>query len=162
MSSPMAHAKPLAFLVLLTIALTGCATRGAVKLGEQAELAQQYDRAVLEYTRALQDDPDDRDAQQGLARTKLRAALEHYTRARRLEAAGRLDEALLELQVAAELNPGDPNVEEMLNEVRQKVRDQIATRRDGKTDLEALIERSQTFEPVGFELPNVTLPSSLV
>ena len=159
----MAHlTKRLSFVLLLTIALTGCATRGALRLGEQAELAQDYDRAVLEYTRALQAAPDNRSARQGLERAKLRAALDHFTRGRRLEAAGRLDDALQELQLAAELNPGDPNVGEMLEDVRTKLRDKIAVSRAGKTELEALIERSQTFQPEGFELPtDVRLPPSL-
>jgi tetratricopeptide (TPR) repeat protein len=117
----MAHAtRRFAFLVLLTIALAGCAARSAVRLGQDAELAQEYDRAVLEYTRALQADPDDRDARQGLARSKVRAALEHFTRARRLEIGGRLDEAVVELQLAAQLNPTDPNIEDLLADVQAK------------------------------------------
>ena len=52
--------------LLLAIALAGCATTAALRSGERAELAQDYDRAVVEYTRALQANPDNRAARQGL------------------------------------------------------------------------------------------------
>src|SRR5687767_7187666 len=108
--------------VLPAILLTGCATTAALRSGERAELGQNFDLAVVEYTRALQEDPDNRDARQGLERSKLRAAQDHFMRGRRFHGTGRLDEALVELQVAAELNPGDPNVEELLALVRTQLR----------------------------------------
>ena len=159
----MAHAtKRLPLLVLLTVALSGCATTAALRSGERAELAQDYDRAIVEYTRALQADPDDRGARQGLDRSRLRAAQVHFTRGRRFYAGGLLNEALVELQLAEELNPGDSNVGELLNGVRTQLRTRIAVAREGKTDLETLIERSQNLQPLGFDLPaNVRLPASL-
>ena len=49
-------------LFLLAIFVAGCATTAALRSGERAELAQDYDRAVVEYTRALQGNPDYRGA----------------------------------------------------------------------------------------------------
>jgi general secretion pathway protein D len=133
-----------------------------VRAGERAELAQDYDRAVIEYTRALQTDPDNPDARQGLERARLRAAQDHFTRGRRHHAAGRLEEALVELQTAVELNPGDPNVNELLDSVRAQLRTKVAVSRGAKTELETLIERSRTMEPPGLALPSdIRLPSSL-
>jgi predicted TPR repeat methyltransferase len=57
-------------LLLLSLLLAGCATTVAVRAGQRAELAQDYDRAVIEYTRALQANPDNRDARQGLDRSR--------------------------------------------------------------------------------------------
>jgi general secretion pathway protein D len=152
-----------AVLILLTVLVAGCATTAALRNGERAELAQEYDRAVVEYTRALQRDPDNRAARQGLQRSKLRAAEEHYTRARRFHASGRFDEALVEVQLAAELNPGDSNIDQLLREVRAGLRTKIAVAREGKTELETLIERSRTLQPPGLELPpDVKLPQSLM
>jgi general secretion pathway protein D len=146
----------------LTLFAAGCATTAALRSGERAELAQEYDRAVVEYTRALQSDPDNRSARQGLERAKLRAAEEHFTRGRRFHAAGRYDEALVELQLAAELTPGAANVEDMLAEVRAALRNKIAVAREGKTQLESLIERSRSLQPPGLDLPpDVKLPASL-
>ena len=148
--------------VLLTVALSGCATSAALRSGENAELAQDYDRAVVEYTRALQANADDRSARQGLDRARLRGAQDHFTRGRRFHADGMLNEALVELQLAAELNPTDSNIEALLVSVRTQLRNTIAVTRRGKTELETLIGRSQTLRPSGFDLPSeVRLPASL-
>jgi general secretion pathway protein D len=159
----MAHATRHALLLLLTLVVSGCATTAALRSGENAELAQDYDRAVVEYTKVLQEDPDNRAARLGLERAKLRAAEEHFTRGRRFHAAGRYDEALVELQLAAELNPGASSIEDLLGQTRVALRNRIAVAREGKTQLESLIERSRTLQPPGLELPpDVKLPQSLM
>jgi general secretion pathway protein D len=151
----------LAPVLALTVALSGCATAGLLSSARNAELVQNYDQAVVDYTRVLQRDPDNSEARQGLMRSKLRAAEEHFLRGRRFEAAGRLNEALLELQLGAELNPTDPNIANLLNSVDAQLRTPRAARA-GKTELETLIERSRTLQPPGLELPaDVRLPTSL-
>jgi general secretion pathway protein D len=151
-----------AFLLLLTAVLSACATTSAFRSGRNAELAQDYDRAVVEYTRALQQDPDNRAARFGLERSKLRAAGDHFTRGRRFHDTGRLNEALVELELAAELNPSDPNISNLLSSVRTQVQTKVAVAREGKTALESLIERSRTLQPPGLELPtDVRLPTAL-
>ena len=159
----MAHViNRLSLVVLLAIVVAGCATTSALRSGERAEFAQNYDQAVAEYTRALQRNPDNRSARQGLERSKLRAAENHYSRGRQLNTAGRLDEALVELQMAAELNPADANVQDLLTAVRTQLRTKIAVAREGKTQLETLIERSQHLPPPGLDLPpDVKLPATL-
>jgi general secretion pathway protein D len=159
----MAHViKRLSVLVLLALLAVGCATTSALRSGERAEFAQDYDLAVVEYTRALQRDPGNSAARKGLERSKARAALHHYSRGRQLNAAGRVDEALVELQMASELNPADPNVQDLLDSVRTQLRTKIAVAREGKTELETLIARSQNLPPPGSDLPaDVKLPASL-
>ena len=152
----------LAFLLSLTIVVAGCATAGALRTAKNAEFAQDYDRAVIEYTRVLQQDPDNRDARLGLERSKLRSAEEHFTRGRRQHAIGRLEEALVQLQLAAELNPTDRNIEDLLEAVREELRTKATVARDSKTRLQTLIERSQNLQPPGLELPpDVRLPAAL-
>jgi general secretion pathway protein D len=163
-SSPMTKLANSRFasLLLFTIALAACATSGALRSGRNAELAQDFDRAVVEYTRALQQDPGNRDARMGLQRTRLRAAVDHFSRGRRHHALGRLDEALVELELAAELNPGDPNIADLLSSVRTQLRTKVAVAREGKTQLETLVERSRTMQPSGLDLPSdVRLPAAL-
>src|SRR5262245_37693707 len=104
-------------VALLSVTLAGCAS-AAMKAGQQADMLKDYDRAVVEYTKALREHPDDRAAKQALDVAKIRAALDHYARARRYENSGRLDEALVELQVAYELNPGNADVDDALRNVR--------------------------------------------
>jgi general secretion pathway protein D len=159
----MPHATSrLALLPLVALLVAACATTSPMRAGRSAEQAQDYDRAVVEYTRALQANPDDREARQALDRAKLRASQDHFTRGRRFHATGRLDEALVELQLAAELNPGSAPIENLLDDVRTQLRTRVAVAREGKTELETLIERTRTLPPAGLSLPpDVTLPGTL-
>ena len=151
----------LAANALLALALTGCAT-GARDRARTAEFSENYDQAVIEYTRALQERPGDRGLQQDLERARLASALQHYAQGRRQASLGNDDEALFEYQVAAELNPGSAEIQEALRETRQRVQTRLVTRAQGETELEALIERNSALPPIGFELPADPLPESLV
>lgn len=143
--------------------LAGCASSGALRAGESAEKAQDYDRAVVEYTRALREHPDRAGTRAALERVRLRASQEHFFRGRRLAASEQHEEALVEFQLAAELNPSDGDVAGALKDARQRLRTRLAVTRDGKTELETLIERSRTMGPAGLDLPaDVKLPDSLV
>jgi general secretion pathway protein D len=145
----------------LALVITGCATATAMRNGQSAEQLQDYDRAIVEYTKALRNQPDNRAARQALDRAKLRSAQEHYSRGRRFATGGRLDEALVELQLAAELNPNDNDIEEQLDSVRALLRNKVAVARDGKTGLETLIERTRNLAPQGQDLPvDAKLPAS--
>jgi general secretion pathway protein D len=143
--------------------LAGCATSAALRSGERAEQAQDYDRAVVEYTKALRENPDRAATRSALERVRLRASQEHFFRGRRLAATEQHEEALVEFQIASELNPSDADVEASLTDARHRLRTKLAVTRDGKTELEALIERSRGLGPPGLDLPDdVTLPDSLV
>ena len=160
----MAHAsKPLTPLVMLALLFAGCATSGALRTGQQAERIQDYDRAVVEYTRALKLHPGDQNVRLALERARMRAAQDHFSRGRRLGGVGKLDEALVELQLAAELNPGSGDIDQLLRQVRTELRTKVAVAREGKTQLETLIDRSRTMGPSGLELPSdVRLPATLM
>src|SRR5499426_823931 len=160
----MAHTTSRVVVVLaLTTAVSSCATTGTYRSGQRAEQAEAYDRAVAEYTLALKKHPDNRTTQLALQRAKLRASQEHLTRARRLEATGKLDDALVEYELAAELNPGDGDIDDALRNLRTQLRNRVNVSREGKTQLEALIDQSQKLGPAGLELPSdVRLPASLV
>ena len=146
---PIPRASCLLFLGVTLAVAAGCAPKGPVQLAADYENIQDYDRAVAEYTRALQANPDDRDARQGLERAKIRASLDHYTRGRRLAETGRLEEASLELQLALELNPTNTDIEQLLGAVRVQLRNKVQVARDGKTQLETLIERARTLRGPG-------------
>ena len=160
MSSPMAQVTDRFFrafavsagVAALAVLVAGCATTG-LRAGQTAEKSQDYDRAVVEYTKVLKEDPDNRDARLSLDRAKLRAALDHYNRGLRFRNGGRLDEALVELQVASELNPASSDIDSVLSDVRAQLRTKVAVTREGKTQLETLIERSRDLPPVGLDLP---------
>jgi general secretion pathway protein D len=144
---------------------SACATsmRSSLHAGERAEAVKDYDRAVVEYTKALRASPDDQNTRLVLQRTRIRASQEHAFRARRLVASEHYEEALVEYQLASELNPTDTLVDEALRDTRQKVRTKVAVTRGGKTELESLIERTRNLAPPGLDLPSdAKLPDSLV
>ena len=60
--------------------LGGCATASSMRSGQAAERFQDYDRAVVEYTKAVRAKPDDRAARLALDRARLRASQAHYFR----------------------------------------------------------------------------------
>ena len=157
----MARGSRIAAALVVALALTGCATRGALRDGRNAEFLQEYDRAILEYTRALRENPDNKDARQGLVRMRLRSSLDHYTRGRRLSDAGRLEEAAAEVQIAAELNPESTDIANFLAALRLQLRTKVAVTRNGKTELQSLVERMRLTAPPGLELPEVRMPDSL-
>src|SRR5688500_13901777 len=157
----MARGSRVAAVVVLSLALGGCATSSALRDASNAEFLQEYDRAILEYTRALREDPDDRDARQGLLRMRLRSSLDHFARGRRLSQAGRLEEAAAEVQIAAELNPESADIENFLAALRLQLRTKVAVTRDGKTELQSLNERMRMTAPPGLDVPEVQMPESL-
>jgi general secretion pathway protein D len=139
-----------------------CATSGALRAGQSAERAHDYDRAVVEYTKAVRARPDNTAARLALDRAKVRAAQEHFFRGRRFLAAERYEDALVDLQLASELNPTDATAEAALRETRQRIRTKVAVSRGGKTELETLIDKSRNLAPSGLDLPDAKLPDSLV
>ncbi len=149
--------------LLGALLVAGCATSGSLRAARKAERAEDYDRAVIEYTKVIRAKPDDRTARAALERVKLRAAQEHLFRGRRFAQAQRYEEALIEFQVASELNPTDSTIDAAVREARKRLKAKLALSRAGKTDLQTLVERSRTLPPSGFELPTeVKLPDSLV
>ena len=158
---PRQRATLLFVLVALTAA-AGCAT-GALGRARDAERRDDYDRAVAEYNRILADDPGNTDVRLAFDRAKLRASQDHFFAGRRLAAEGRLDEALVEFQLASELNPSSGEVADALQTVRGQLRARIAVAREGQTELEALIVRARELPPPGLDLPSgLKLPASLL
>jgi len=141
----------------------GCASTNTLHTAQQAERLQNYDVAVAEYTKALRADPSDPGIREALERAKLRAAQAHFYNGRRLAEQGRYEDALVEYQLAAELNPTSGDIDRELRSTRNSLKAKLALSPEGKTRLEALIERTRDLPAPGLELPpNVTLPASLV
>ena len=99
-----------ALALLAGVALAGCATSAAFRSAEKAERRQDYDRAVVEYSKAVQDSPDNAGYRRALERARLRASNEHTTAARRLAGRGLYKEALDEYRLALDLYPTSPTL----------------------------------------------------
>jgi general secretion pathway protein D len=152
-----------ALFACLVAGSVGCATAAAMRAGQRAESQQDYDRAVIEYTKAVRERPNDRNARASLEQAKMRAAQDHFARGRRLASIGKLEEALVEFQIAGELNPTNGSVQEEMSRARSQLRARIAVGEEGKTRLETVIARSLDAPLPGVDLPpDVTMPDTLL
>ncbi|HTM04785.1 MAG TPA: secretin N-terminal domain-containing protein [Vicinamibacterales bacterium] len=146
-------------LALLAATMVAACVPSAMKAGHQAELLQEYDRAVVEYSKVVARKPDSVPAHDALQRAKLRASQDHLTRGRRLVANGKLDDAVSELQMAADLNPTSADVEDALRAARAAQRSRVAVNREGKTELETLIQRARELPSETSDLPTDRIPA---
>ena len=152
-----------AALLLAVLAAAGCGTSAAFRTAQQAELRNDFDRAVIEYGRAVEERPDDRQAQLALNRARLRAAEAHYAAGRRLARLSQWEDALAEFQIAWDLNPTRGDVADALRAAHENVRSEMEARAEGVTELEALIDRTRDAAPPGLDLPRgIDLPDSVV
>ena len=158
---PGSAADALAAAGLCLVLAAGCATTARDR-ARTAELAENFDEAVIEYTRALEERPDDRNLQRDLERAKLRAAQYHQAEGLRLSGLGNYEDALAEYGIAAELDPAGAGIQDALRETAERVRTRRAALRAGRTEIEALIERTRFLPPEGLELPDEVLPDTLV
>jgi general secretion pathway protein D len=157
MPRPVSTALPF----LLAVLLSGCATSSALKQARLADEQQDYDVAVAQYTAAVKAHPDNREAQLGLQRAKLRAADWHLYRGRRLFSQGKYDDAMVELQIATELNPSNADADRELQAVRAALRAKLAVPEGGPTALQSLLARTRDLPAAGYGLPDVTLASQI-
>lgn len=103
----------------LLLTATGCATSVAFRAGEKAERLGDWDRATLEYSKALKEKPESLDARLALERAKRRSAESHVTQARRLAIRGLYKDALEEYQLALDLDGNQPGILEEVEAVRK-------------------------------------------
>ena len=139
----------------------GCATSSAYHAGQRAE-RRRTTTAPSWITRTPSARiPTIAPRARARARTpaRLAGALLPRTPAR---AAERYEEALVEFQLASELNPTDADVEAALRDTRQKLRTRLAVSREGKTELQTLIERSRDLAPPGSSCRRASSCRSLV
>lgn len=148
--------------VAVAIALSAaCATTSPMRQARSAEQSEDFDLAVAHYARLVRAEPDNREARLGLDRVKLRASNAHLGRGRRLFSQGRYDDAVVELQLAYELNPANGIVENDLRAARAAQRAKLAAPAEGETALESILTRTRNMPPAGFELPDTPLPASI-
>jgi general secretion pathway protein D len=143
-------------MLLMVGGLSGCAAN-ALTQARAADDLRDYDVAVAQYMKELRQHPGNREAQLGLEKAKLQASDAHLLRGRRLTSQGRYDDAVVELQLASELNPTNSDAERELRAVRSALRTKLAAPAEGQTALESLLARTRDLPPAGNELPDTRL-----
>jgi general secretion pathway protein D len=109
-------------LVLTAVSVTGCATSAAFRAAQVAERRGDYDRAVVEYSRALKQHPGNARYRQYLERVRIRAAQDHHMAAERLTGRGLYKEALDELVLAADLAPNATSIRDEIVRLQERMR----------------------------------------
>jgi general secretion pathway protein D len=91
-------------LAIVAIVASGCAAARSFHRGQVAAQSGDWDAAVAQYTKAVQEDPDKAEYKIALERAQQNAAHAHIARARELEAKDQLDAALIEYRRAMDLD----------------------------------------------------------
>ena len=138
----------LILLVLVATVATGCAAGRAFRKGQEASRNGQWDEAVAEYTKAVQEDPDNAQYKIQLERAMQTAAQEHISRARELETKDQLDMALIEYRRAVELDATNRSAAHKVIEIEKTIRDRIEASRP-KPPIDKLREQARAMgQPV--------------
>lgn len=125
---PMRAAAVIALLVAVSL-VSACGTSRTFRRAQAAAQAGDLDTAVALYRQALQDQPDNPEIKIELERTSLRASLVHLSRARALEAADQLEEAIFEYRRTVELDPSNRPAVLRAAELERVVRDRAEAAR---------------------------------
>ena len=125
-----------------------------MRAGQQAEQLQDYDRAVVEYTKALQAAARQSRRPPGARpRQAARRAGSLHARppARRRPAGSTRRSSSCSSPPSSTRRAATST--KLLRDVRTQLRTKVAVAREGKTQLETLIERTRDLPPPGLDLP---------
>lgn len=147
------------FLMMLLVAAlaAGCGAGRSYSRGEQAARAGDWDSAVDHYRRALTEHPERSDYRIALERAMINASRVHLDQARLLEARGQLEEALREYRRANEFDPVNRQLNNKVQEVERRVREQLENAQPQPTINQLRDQARQTGPPPLLKL-NEVLP----
>src|SRR5919106_1875295 len=118
-----------ALALLLALApLAGCTSHLAYRQAETAAQQGDWDKAVLQYMKALEDDPENITFRAALMRAKIKASQAHFEKGQEFEKAGVTERALVEYQQAVQLDPTNQYAKAKLEHTRQNYIAQRQTR----------------------------------
>ncbi len=111
--------------IAVSLSLGGCASSGAIQMGDEAFLTGDWDTAVEHFRQAVQDDPDDTLARISLERAMQKSARIHETFARDLESQGQLPAALSEYRQASRHDPTNGRLRATVTALERRIREAI-------------------------------------
>lgn len=127
-----------ALLIALMLAM-GCAAQQAYQRAEKDAERQNWDAAVLGYSKALALDPGNTRYGVALERAKLKASAVHFQKGKRYAQGQQWELAAAEYQQTVLLNPGNQHAQNEL----EKALVESARRSDGPSELDQLKERAR-------------------
>jgi general secretion pathway protein D len=132
------------FVVLATLAAlgSGCAAGRAYRRGQEAARLGDWDAAVTDFTKAVQEDPENAMFKISLERAMQSSARDHISRARELETKDQLDGALIEYRKALEMDATNRLAESRAAELERTIRDRIEKSRP-KPPIDALRQQAR-------------------
>jgi general secretion pathway protein D len=105
---------------LLALAvLAGCTSHSSYRQGEIATQLGKWDEAVVNYMKAVAEDPGNIGYKAALLRAKTKASQEHFEKGRQFEKAGVIERALVEYQQAVQLDPTNQYAQAQLEHAHQ-------------------------------------------
>ncbi|NKB87424.1 MAG: hypothetical protein GKS06_04300 [Acidobacteria bacterium] len=145
------HAMRRAAVAVLALAmLAGCASTGGrsenMKRADAYARVGEWDNAITYYQQVLQESPDDRNARSQLVRAQANASQFHRVEADRAVAAGDLQLAQLELELAVRLDGTNQLAVDRLNDVNVALEKQRDAREAERTSIERAVQRSRNAE----------------
>lgn len=140
-----AVAPVLAAALACAIGLGACATgRGVYRIGEKEMAAQNYDRAVLLFSKAVSSDPGSTRYKVALARAKMKAAQEHFAKGQAYLKAGRIEAAISEFQQTVYL---DPSHQYAANELSKALSEWQRQQKADESEMEKLKRQAKAAAP---------------
>jgi general secretion pathway protein D len=128
-----------AVLTVTGLVLSGCAAQSAFHTAEQESRRENWDQAVLQYSKAAALDPGNSRYDIALTRAKLKASAQHFAKAKLYAKSAQWDLAVAEYQQTLLLYPGNQHAADELDKALAMIR-----RRDEQpSDMERLKEQAK-------------------
>jgi general secretion pathway protein D len=142
--------------------IAGCAGGQALKRAEVEVQRGNLDTAIAYYQEILQEDPGNTEARIALAHAKVQASQQHEKQGVEVAAAGQLEQAVMELQLAVLLDSGNEIALRELGRVQGLLAEQRRAQREQLTPTEQAVRQARTAASVLPQLePQVAGPISL-
>ena len=140
----------------------GCsAASSAYKRGRTAARQGEWDAAVVHYTRAVNEDPENIEYRLGLERALLEASAYHVQQAQKRLAAEEIDQAAEELELALNLDPTNRYAQTILDETKARIEARDRLREESATFEQRRRQAQELFGQRPILNPSSTAPIQL-